>query len=183
MVRISSCCIMVAALLVIPAPAFSKVLIGFGGDGGSKSDLDCGRNSVLVGLDARYGDFMDSVEILCRKVDANGRLGQMYQAGRAGGNGGQPHCKVCAGFSVVAGIGGGYGRYINSVTLICYGWDPERKVPTSNEASRVEFAGSQAAPKRLQDVLCDRGSFATGLFVWAGAFVDHINLICDPYEP
>src|SRR5262249_50961082 len=135
--------------------ASAKILTGFGGDGGGPNDLDCGSNSVLVGLDARYGDFMDSVEIVCRKVDASGRLGPEYLSGRAGGNGGQPHRKTCPTSSVVGGISGGYGRYINSITLICRSWDGRSKAPTSNEVARIDFTGAQAAPKRQQDVSCE----------------------------
>jgi len=60
-----------------------------GGSGGSAFNLDCGSDAVLAGVTIRAGTLVDSVEVICVKVRADGSWSGSYASkGKAGGSGG-----------------------------------------------------------------------------------------------
>lgn len=64
-----------------------------GGNGGAPFSLDCGLNGVVVGIDGKVGDNVDSIQLVCRQVrspiGAIGTvLGPIYFTSAVGGSGG-----------------------------------------------------------------------------------------------
>src|SRR5262245_10111169 len=55
------------------------------------------RYAALVGLHARTGSWIDGIEIVCRRINQDGSLGETFTLGSAGGEGGNPVSQTCRG--------------------------------------------------------------------------------------
>lgn len=94
-----------------------------GGGGGDHSyNLNCGADGVLVGLSGRWGAWMDSIGIICRKVNADGTLGSVFTLGPKGGGGGSiAGNPACNAGNVVQGVLASTGLYVTRTAFGCGG--------------------------------------------------------------
>src|SRR3954470_16189159 len=75
----------------------------YGGSGGTAFERSCGAGMVLTGFRYRSGFFVDALGLLCRPVNADGKLGSETTVGTlAGGGGGTSKSVSCPAGSVVA---------------------------------------------------------------------------------
>jgi hypothetical protein len=133
---------------------------------------------VLVGLLASYGDWMDSVRLICRPIAADGSLGSEYIIGFVGGTGGVPHTHRCPSGMAVAGLGGTSGLYVNSIMLRCQPWDTQARGISTSGGTVIEITGSQITPASAERQICSPNQLATGLVGKAGIYVDSVELQC-----
>lgn len=158
-----------------------------GGTGGDLSyNLNCGADGVLVGLSGRWGGWLDSIGIICRKVNADGTLGSAFTLGPKGGNGGStagnPTCNAA---NVVQSVHAFTGMYVNRAAFGCGAWSPATRrvaqaVFTPGAAgSDVDGVGPPATQDRsVLDCPTD-GKPAKGIRGKHGSFIDSIALVCD----
>jgi hypothetical protein len=147
--------------------------IAFGGPGGSAFRITCRSDGVLVGLSASYGDWIDGVVAI--------DLGEEHASGSVGGPGGRIHTQArCPAGMVVAGLGGGYGLYVNSILLRCQRWDSQTKSMGRGAGIVITLAGLQSAPHEGDRNVCSENHVAFGLSGKAGVYLDSVELFCSP---
>jgi hypothetical protein len=155
--------------------------LAFGGSGGTMFRITCRSNGILIGLSAFYGDWMDGVGLLCRTISIDGDLGDEYASASVGGPGGRIHTQArCPEGTVVAGLGGGYGLYVNSILVRCQRWDSRTKGMSRGAGIVITLAGLQSAPHEGDRKICPPNEVAFGLSGKAGAYLDSVELICSP---
>ena len=159
-----------------------------GGSGGNQSyDLDCGAGYVLVGFTARWGFVMDSLGIICRKVNSDGTLGNAITRGPVGGGGGSNvDNPSCPGTHVVQQLWTYAGTYFDGTDFICSPWSPATRTvaqpPESvPDGDMIHIGGDGGTLSRL--ACPPDGRPATGIRGRYGSFVDSLALVCDSVSP
>lgn len=159
-----------------------------GGSGGDHSyDLDCGSDAVLTGLSGRWGSWMDSIGIICRKVNTDGTLGSSFTRGPKGGTGGteggNPGCEPG---NVVQSVRASTGTYVNGITFFCGAWSPSNRTvaraPTAGGAVDIGIIGHASSQFGIQNSLLEcptDGKPAKAFRGKYGAFIDSTSLVCD----
>ena len=162
----------------------------FGGDGGKPYNLSCRRGSVLIGIQARTGEFIDSLKGICRKVNRDGTLGSTTQTRETGGRGGTIKIRSCKKEGVVRQISvDTTGSYLRNLVLRCGKWDPQTKrVRTKSSGSIIlgSFVGERRFdPSALftnsahESFSCPDGNPGKALRGKSGIYIDSVRLVCD----
>jgi hypothetical protein len=155
----------------------STQILAFGGPGGSPYRLTC-QSGILVGLVARYGNWIDALALACRGINADGSLGTQYQTRSVGGTGGTSKVHLCPDGSVVAGLGGVYGLFVNSLLLRCQRWDASTRSIVRTGGSVIQVLGTLSAPNEAERKVCSEGQVGVGVAGKAGIYVDSVDLVC-----
>jgi hypothetical protein len=163
-----------------------------GGSGGTTDyNLDCGPNAVMVGLNGRYGLWIDSISVVCRGINSDGTLGGMYTRGPTGGPGGfdigESECfepDQQAPQVVADSIRVRWGTYVGDFSLRCITWNrrPGESSVSYERDFRVRPSSSTTLASPISTNLqCNRpgASIVRGLRGRSGEFVDSVALICD----
>jgi hypothetical protein len=110
----------------------------FGGSGGNCSyNLDCGNQSVLVGVIYKAGMWLDAIGIICQQVNAKtGALENEFTRGPVGGSVGVARTNRCNQSNVIQGIWVRSGQFIESGAFVCSQWIPAQKSPVFSTSTR-----------------------------------------------
>ena len=162
----------------------------FGGGGGTKSyNLDCGNNSVLVGVIYKAGMWLDAVGIICQQVNSQtGALGNEFTRGPVGGIGGLAKTKRCNQGNVVQGILVRSGSFIESGTFLCSRWIPSQKKPVFSTSGNCEgdrcttYFGSDYGVPNSGKFLCPDGKVGKAIRGRHGIYIDSLRFVCDFWD-
>lgn len=150
-----------------------------GGEGGLPFFTTCGEHAAVVALKLRSGHYVDSLQLVCRRITADG-LGKQYTREPQGGSGGEPVQLDCPPGEVVKGISGAAGSLLDRLSLHCAPLqiDDDSAVPgTAAAGSVVGPAGGPGGTAFTEDA-CPPGEIARGLDGRAGTMIDRIELVC-----
>jgi hypothetical protein len=167
-----------------------------GGNGGSPYRLDCGQDGAIVGINARVDNFLNGVQVICRKVRNNELVGDAYTVGNAGGNAGRRMQQVCPAGSLVTGLSGSWNarsynfpgvqvfagaNYVHEISLRCQRWND--RANRFETVGAIGAGGSRAGSERrgANDAAgwCPANAVGSALVGRAGIYVDNIALVCD----
>lgn len=165
--------------LVISTPAYAAAYFSplVGGSGGTSYSRSCGSTGVLIGLQAKWGSWIDQLTPVCQKYSSSGTLGQVFTLSRIGGTGGSNIREArCPSGSVVVGLGVLWGSYIDDVEIFCATWNAASRTRSAEVSSRVKTVGRLAVQTKLN---CPEGHVAKGLTGKAGSYVDSLSLVCN----
>jgi hypothetical protein len=159
----------------------------FGGPGGGEYEISCPFGSVMTGLRARHGSWIDALAPICsRYVRASKTLGEIGPQPFAGGNGGgegfmrcQPPRGVIVGLEVFQ-ADNQWGS-VGHIIVNCGDYlDPVRfanKLPGS-----ADFLGNSQRGTR-STLKCAPPLVAGGIIGRSGIYVDRVGLSCVDYQP
>ena len=168
-----------------PPTEFKTPLFG-GGGGNRRYDLDCGNQSVLVGVISKSGLWLDAIGIICQQVNAQtGALGNEFTRGPVGGSGGLAKTKRCNQGNVVNGILIASGSFIEKGTFLCTRWIPAEKKPVdrrdancSADRCTTSFGNSWGVPNQT-GFYCPAGKVGKAVRGRRGIYIDSLQFICD----
>jgi len=187
-----------AACLVLAGTAVAQETrtAPLGGNGGSPYRLDCGQDGAIVGVNARVDNFVNGVEVVCRKVRDNQLVGDAYVVGNAGGNGGRRVQQMCPAGSLVTAISGSWNaraynfpgvqvypgaNYVHEISLRCQRWDD--RANRFENAGTLTFGGSRPGSERRGPAdaagWCPANAVGSALEGRSGIFIDSVALVCD----
>jgi hypothetical protein len=144
---------------------------------------ECPRGSYLTGFEGRAGAWVDTIQIVCARWNAEQQKldppkTQDFKHGRS--QGGHPTQALCDSGSVVAGhyvhdtaLWGGRGRLLHHIDFDCH-------AARGNGELQPRSFGSQSPITKPRPVggQCRDGEFATGIRGWHATFVYLDSLIC-----
>jgi hypothetical protein len=172
-----------AALHASPLAAAEFVSPAAGGGGGDTYSLSCGADAVLTGVSGKWGAWLDSFGITCRRIDADGSLGAAFTRGPVGGTGGDTVGTAdCPANQVVNSVWFTTGTYVNEITILCGPWSAAERtvVPATLQDERDAAIGKDQAFTNLSRVACPAdGRPAKGFRGKQDLYVDSIALVCD----
>ena len=160
----------------------------FGGGGGSEFENACPIPSVMTGIQARQGSWIDALAPICSTYDRARRT--FVQTGNpplVGGKGGGPAAINCLRpRGVVVNLelmqANNHDGSVGLIAVTCGDYhDPGRfvgKVPGGATILGQSQRGSTGAR-----IVCPPPYIAGGLHGRAGAFIDRIGLTCVNYQP
>jgi hypothetical protein len=159
----------------------AQVLPVLGGSGGTSFSRSCGSGKVLTGFAYRASAVVDGLQLLCRTVGADGRLGTQSTVGSyVGGSGGTQGVASCPLGRVVSIASIRHGWYVDRITLGCRKWDPSARRWLTDAQGGVEILAiggiggtenTEECESTRQPVRAIRGR--------AASFIDAIGLTCD----
>jgi hypothetical protein len=155
----------------------------FGGPGGGSFELACPAGSVMTGLRARHGAWIDALSPICSVWD--GRSQTLREIGNqpfTGGNGGGPgfiRCDVHYG-GVLVGIhmyqADNSDGSVGLINVDCGNY--RQPAQFANKAGgSVDFLGNSMRGSRAA-MHCGPGLVAAGIYGHSGAFIDRLGLLC-----
>lgn len=162
----------------------------FGGSGGTRSyNLDCGNQSVLVGVIHKSGMWLDAIGIICQQVNAQtGNLGNEFTRGPVGGSGGLARTKRCNQGNVVQGIAVRSGQFIEAGGFRCSPWIPAQKkpvfstdTPCSGDRCTTIF-GSGYGGYNNGRFYCPSEKVGKAVRGRHGIYIDSLRFICDFWD-
>jgi hypothetical protein len=155
-----------------------------GGTGGRSYRVRCPAGSVLVGLEAHVGQWIDGIAALfCQQVKADGTLGVTTRSsGSAGGTMGGYASGRCPSGSVIGTYVGRYGQYVHQIYGHCYTWRSTRRFDRYAEKTPSAAVGGTLFPAgaTTNGGECTKPyQPAVGIYGRAGMYLDSFGLICD----
>ena len=132
-----------------------------GGDGGNLYQLICRTGYVAVGLRGSSGTRIDTVELACRELLDDGRLGdELYTTARAGADNDNPYEIDCPDGRAIVGFRGREDSDIRAIGVDC-----AEIVPWIVEGRGHELGDDLVGDRRGREFvdLCSRGFFVTEL--------------------
>ncbi len=167
-----------------------------GGNGGSPYRLDCGQDGAIVGINARVDNFLNGVQVVCRKVRDNELVGNTYVVGNTGGDNGRRVQQLCPAGSLVTGLSGSWNarsynfpgvqiysgaNYVHEISLRCQRWND--RANRFENAGNISAGGSRPGSERRggNDAAgwCPANAVGSALEGRSGVYIDSIALVCD----
>ena len=156
-----------------------------GGSGGESFDVDCGVDSVLVGLTGRSGAWLDQIQAICVQVDESGKwIGSPTKISTPkGGDGGLAFSQQCEEHHAVAGISGGViDEQTTSLQTHC------RRLLNANSTTGnligvTGTAGGAPDDGNILSVQCSETAVAKGIHGKSANFLDNLGLNCAENQP
>lgn len=177
-------CLFIFLAASLAAPGASAKDTPHGGSGGTPGSTFCGSDQVMVGIQANGGAYVDSIQPLCSKYNADGSWsGSILQAPRVGGTGGSAATRKCSNGHAVIGIGGRADAYLNAIKLIC---KPVTGVGSGgvtygtgqyNAGAPTPFVGGSDGIAFDSDY-CGSNEAAKGFDLRSGFWIDQLTLRC-----
>ena len=160
----------------------------FGGAGGNRSyNLDCGNQSVLVGVIYKSGLWLDAIGIICQQVNSQtGALGNEFSRGPVGGSGGIAKFARCNNGQVVQGFEARSGQFVHGGALLCSPWNQTAKAPQYSEcfagcpSGRFQSFGSGGDPSDI--FFCPSGKVGKAFRGKHGIYIDSLQFVCDFWD-
>ena len=164
----------------------------YGGSGGTSNyNLDCGRGSVLVGVQGKAGQWLDNLMAVCQQIRTDGRLGTRFTRGPAGGSGGSVVSDPCPNGQVVGEVFAEtkFG-FVSGIILGCDTWNSDlrqRRGRRSSDATSILTPSGLSATALLADLSnngtsCPSGVPGKALRGRNGIYVDSVRLVCDRWD-
>lgn len=172
---------MLALMVSMSAHGASYVSPQVGGAGGTAYSRGCGAGALVVGVQARWGMWLDQMTPVCQSIASNGNLGSVFTLARVGGTGGSKAGEVtCASGQVVAGVVVRWGMYVDYIFLKCASWSAASKT-RGTSYTNSSYLGIDGTGTRTE-LLCPAGQVAKGFKGKAGSFVDSLSLVCNAWN-
>ena len=175
----------VLALAIAPAvQAAEFVTSAVGGSGGISYDRDCGANRVLIGLQAKWGFWIDQVTPVCMAIASDGTLGTTSTLGRVGGGGGSSvGTRMCPDGKVLIGLATKWNVYVDNIALVCQNWNPPTKTRGAPSSIATSSGMGSGGPfKHSSSLLCPSDKIAKGIRGKANVYLDSLALVCDAWN-
>jgi hypothetical protein len=169
-----------------PALLSVKRTRAYGGEGGGPFEISCPVGTVMTGLNARHGEWIDAVSPICSKFVQGNRFGEIKYEVYSGGNGGGRGYMRCQGpRGVVTGLqlfqANNRDGSVGHIIIECGDYrDPAKfnnKLPGSADYLGQSMRGQRAYRR------CTPPMVAGGIYGRSGAFVDRLGLSCVDYQP
>jgi hypothetical protein len=145
-----------------------------GGSGGSPASSECPYGAVAVGVYGRAGQYLHSLGLVCRYVNADGSFGSYHYAGAHGGAGGSSFVSTCSGDMAVVGFYGRSGGYVDGLGMYCA--RPATWRSGSGFDGSLWVAGGSGGA--FFSDLCRNGPMVTKLRLRSGDLVDQMQAVC-----
>ena len=160
----------------------------FGGSGGTRSyNLDCGTQSVLVGVVYKSGMWLDAIGSICQQINPQtGALGNEFTRGPVGGSGGIAKIARCNNGQVVQGFKARSGQFVHGGSLLCSPWDQAAKAPQYSEcvascpSGRFKTFGAGGTPSDI--FFCPSGKAGKAFRGKYGWYIDSLKFVCDLWD-
>ena len=155
----------------------------FGGSGGGSFLAYCPKNTYLIGIGGRTGNWIDAIQPICAQWNSTTQAFNPPVTGRTtGGSGGGPATLMCPAGMVVRGweiarIAARNALVVQYVRPQCETFSPEQRASAQIPG---RFGGDGATnPANLMGYKCPQGQFANGIYGASGAYVDNAGLKCE----
>lgn len=178
--RLGSIVLAAMALASVQTAEARTVVAGKGSRGDFFVMDECGPGFVMAGVEARAGDWLNAVRVLCLMVQPDGKGGgRTFRMDLRGPDIGMPVEQSCPLGAMPTGAKAMYTdekfRMVYSITLTC------------SPSGQAQVAGARY-PEDDGYVLdhwmsCQSGEFMTGLAINGGRHINNIGIICDRLEP
>jgi hypothetical protein len=155
-------------------PTFGSQLPTVGGTGGGAFSDSCPVGYVGTGLNVRSGDWVDQVQLICRKLNLDGTLGATATTPARGGSGGGPSSGSCANNQIMTAQVLGGGTWVREVGAQC-STATRLKNATGGFDSTLSPLGMDGT---VSTTACPAGYAITGLYGRAGSWVDQLGFKC-----
>ncbi len=158
----------------------------FGGTGGGDFESPCPFGSVMTGIRAREGSWIDAVAPICTHFDwVKSSRGATSTANENGGPGGHPSEASClpprgAVVQIEARQADNHDGSVGVIALSCGDYLKPTRHVSLTPSSVYSFGQSQKGPRAQMS--CPPPYVAGGLYGRSGAYVDRIGLICVLYR-
>jgi hypothetical protein len=188
---IATLVLMVAAFGVVAPAGATEVEARGLNTAGTDYRIACPAGAYVVGFQARTGDWVDSLRIVCaawdEKTRSVGRPTVIDAAAGASTGGGQDQVLNCPGFQAVKSVAFGLLRsdehYLDNLLSACALMEPPYSPGASSSLQtndQVEPSGigvgNDPAPSAV--VACPDGELATGIHGRASEFIYTLGLVC-----
>ena len=166
-----------------------------GGPGGNSYEYICGPGRVLVGFRGYTGVWIDSVQAVCAKVDANGVSDAQTEGPVFGGNPNVFNSAICPDGTVIAGLALSNNKdkpFLGYIAPVCARLFTRDFLPNPDSramkgSGRLASEGGRTGPLGIFSVYgaaitqeCPGATVAVGIHGRAGKFLDALGLICGP---
>lgn len=171
-------------ILPLPTPTDlpPELLPVYGGSSGTGFTRDCGSGSVLTGLRYRAGLVVDALGLVCRRVNADGTLGQELNVGTMAGNAaGTESIRRCPDGEVIGGSEIIHGLYVDGLAPFCFPWNPAQRTFQSGAVTSYFVVGASVRPTstRSRETCSNTRQPARGIRGRAASFIDAVGFTCD----
>ncbi len=156
-------------------PTLGTLLPSVGGGGGTAFFDACPIGYVGTGLNIRYGNWLDQIQLICRKLNLDGTLGATATTPARGGGGGVPATGHCANNQIMAGQMFHASTWISRVGTPC-ATAARLKYATGGDDSWLFMPGNSTGP--FSFTACPAGQAITGISGRAGSWVDQLGFKC-----
>ncbi|MBX2868691.1 MAG: hypothetical protein KTR18_08450 [Acidiferrobacterales bacterium] len=141
-----------------------------GGPGGTGFKFDCPADEALVGIEIRSGWWIDAIRPFCATVNGT-NTGEVIGATEfVGGDGGILDSRICQEGSVMNGLLGKSGAYIDSLRLECLDL-------ASADIDNIGVLGGTGGGS-FQPIRCPEGLFPKSLRGRADGYLDALSISC-----
>ena len=145
----------------------------------------CPSGSYIVGLHARYGDWIDRLWIICADWNSHERkLGEPKRVDQAVGTsrgGGDEMPADCAGFQALQTISMAYLRsdnhFVDNIAITCATLEPPHQ---AGYPKSIDTHDEVIDPPPAAMASCPEGELATGIHGLADEFIYSVGLTCEP---
>ena len=155
----------------------------FGGNGGGSFEGYCPRNTYLIGIGGRTGEWIDAIQPICAQWNSAAQAFNPPVTGpTSGGSGGGPATLMCPARMVVTGWQIAR-MYVRNASIVRY-VRPQCETVSPESRAGVQIpgqfgGGGIAAPADLMGYKCPQREFANGIYGASGAYVDRAGLRCE----
>ncbi|BBC25418.1 hypothetical protein [Pseudanabaena sp. ABRG5-3] len=151
-----------------------------GGTGGNSFTLKCNPNQVAVGISGRSSSYVDKLRVICMHpsdVRVNNTSPTQESSNSVGGTGGNQFTRRCEAGSVITGISGRAGWFIDSLKIYC---SPFNRNTLMAESGLRELAliGSSSGLSNFGRFNCPNNLPGVGFRGRASWYIDAIALTC-----
>ncbi|WP_224371083.1 hypothetical protein [Hyalangium versicolor] len=159
-------------------PEIHTTLSPTGGSGGNEFSDSCPVGYVGTGLSIRSGDWLDQVQLICRKLNLDGTLGDTAYTPERGGWGGWPSSGSCPDDQIMTEELLGGDPWARQVGAQC-STATRLKDATGGFDSTLSPLGREGD---LWTEACPAGSAITGIYGHAGNWVDQVGFLCSKID-
>jgi hypothetical protein len=176
----------VVAVFSVARPSFVQAAQysdtpAFGGNGGGPFLTYCPRDTYLIGIGGRTGDWIDAIQPICAEWNTTTQaFNSAVRGDLSGGSGGGPATQMCpTGMAVkgwhIARIA------IRDAVVVQYVLPQCEAVLRQAGSQTPDLFGGHGAPDRSGPMSynCPQGQFANGIYGASGAYVDRLGLKCE----
>lgn len=166
--------------------SYGSTTPAFGGQGGGRDASTCPRDTYMVGISGKSGEWIDALAPICAPWDADRHaFGPIVHAKQLGGSGGSVAIVMCPVSMAITGweiarIDNGGETVVRGVSPQC-----ERITAIEGDFARPGRLGPDGShdPKDNASYLCSPGWLANGINGASGKYIDSAGLSCEKIPP